>query len=85
MDLNLEEMFEIFDEADPEGVKEREAAARAKSNATVSFMVVKAGRSSDATAVCLSCLRLQAARSTRSRSDRKSCRLQCTGFFVYGF
>jgi hypothetical protein len=33
MDLNLEEMFEIFDEADPEGVKEREAAAAAAAEA----------------------------------------------------
>ena len=27
MDLDLGEMFELFDEADPEGVAEREAAA----------------------------------------------------------
>jgi len=32
MDLDLGEMFELFDEADPEGVKEREAAKKAEAD-----------------------------------------------------
>ena len=45
MDLDLGEMFELFDEADPEGVAEREAAkkaeadAKAKEAAKLSMMV----------------------------------------------
>ena len=32
MDLDLGEMFELFDEADPEGVAEREAAKKAEAD-----------------------------------------------------